>query len=335
MRRYSLVRLFGRYLHDRARSILYLAAVVVTFGVVLSLYGLDLEPLLYASVLSAAIGFVLTVADYVRYVRRYATLDDLRSEVLYSLERLPECDTLIEQTYTELLESVHRDSLDYRNATERTRLETLDYYTTWVHQIKTPIFAMRLLLQTDGAQDTRALQNELFKVEQYVDMVLSYLRIGSDSTDFVVRSYSLYGIVEGAIKKYARPLILKRVSVRLDPIGSYVLTDEKWLSFVVEQVLSNAVKYTHTGGSVHVYAVGSRLCIQDDGVGIAPEDLPRVFEKGFTGCNGRLESSSTGIGLYLCKKVLDRLNHRIEVRSELDVGTTVSIDFSTHVDVRD
>jgi hypothetical protein len=258
-------------------------------------------------------------------VHRYVTLDNLRGEILYSLENLPKPNTLIEQTYTELLEAIHQDSLAYKNSTERTQLDALDYYTTWVHQIKTPIFAMRLLLQTDESQNTKALQNELFKVEQYVDMVLSYLRIDNTSTDFVIKSYSLDSIVKGAIKKYAKPLILKRVSIQLDEIPNNIITDEKWLSFVIEQILSNALKYTHTGGRVHIYMVGDKLHIEDNGIGIAPQDLPRIFEKGFTGCNGRLENKSTGIGLYLCKKVLDKLNHGIEVRSHVDVGTTVII----------
>lgn len=310
------------------RFILYLLAIVLTFGIVLSLYDITIEPLLYASILSGAIGLVLLAIDYVRYVHKYVTLDNLRKEVLYSLENIPKCDSLIEQTYHELLEAIHQDSLDYRCTTERTQLDTLDYYTTWVHQIKTPIFAMRLLLQTDEFQNTGAIQNELFKVEQYVDMVLSYLRIGSTSTDFVIASYSLDSIIKGAIKKYAKPLILKRVSIQLDDIHNYIVTDKKWLSFTIEQILSNALKYTNTGGIVHVYTVGNRLYIQDDGIGIAPEDLPRIFEKGFTGCNGRLESKSTGIGLYLCKKVLDRLNHSIEIQSQVGVGTTVILDFN-------
>jgi hypothetical protein len=285
--------------------------------------------------LSGSIGIVLLTVDFIRYVQRYVTLDNLRNEILYSLENIPQCDNLIEQTYTELLEVIQKDSFEYKISTERTHLDTLDYYTTWVHQIKTPIFAMRLLLQTDESPNTKALQNELFKVEQYVDMVLSYLRIDSTSTDFVIKSYSLDSIVKGAIKKYAKSLILKKVSIQLDEISNRVITDEKWLGFTIEQILSNALKYTHTGGKVHIYAVGDTLYIQDNGIGISPEDLPRIFEKGFTGCNGRLESKSTGIGLYLCKKVLDKLNHGIKVRSYVDIGTTVSIDFSTHVNVRD
>jgi hypothetical protein len=278
---------------------------------------------------------VLLIGNFISYLHRYVTLDNLRKEVLYSLENLPKHNNLIEQTYTELLEVIQQDSLNYKNTTERTHLDTLDYYTTWVHQIKTPIFAMRLLLQTGESPNVKALQNELFKVEQYVDMVLSYLRIDSTSTDFVIRSYSLDGIVKGVIKKYAKPLILKKISIQMDEISSNIITDEKWLSFVIEQILSNALKYTHTGGKVHIYTAENRLYIQDDGIGITLEDLPRIFEKGFTGCNGRLESKSTGIGLYLCKKVLDKLNHSIEVRSCVDVGTTVILDFSTYIQPKD
>lgn len=335
MKRYNIIKLLFRYLYDHIRFILYFFVVALIFTLILFMYDISLEPLIYASVLSGSAGIILLTIDCIKYINIYIILDNLRSEILYTIENLPKYNNLIEQTCFELIKIINQDSLEYKNIIEKNNLDTLDYYTTWVHQIKTPIFAMKLLLQMDNSSNTKELQNELFKVEQYVDMVLSYLRIDSTSTDFLIKSYSLNDIVKKSIKKYAKPLILKKISIKLDDISCNVVTDEKWISFVIEQIISNSLKYTNIGGSIHIYEDSNRLYIQDDGIGIYTEDLPRIFERGFTGHNGRLDKKSTGIGLYLCKKILNKLNHKIKIESQVDVGTIVIIDFNTYVNIKD
>ena len=172
----------------------------------------------------------------------------------------------------------------------------------------------------------REMKLELFKVEQYVEMVLSYLRMEDMSGDLVFEEYSLDEIVRQAVRKYSRMFILKKIRLDLGPLDHQVLTDEKWLVFVVEQILSNALKYTKEGG-ISIYMTSYRdrpvLAIEDTGIGISAEDLPRVFEKGFTGYNGRADKKSTGIGLYLCKKIMDRLHHNIYIESQEGQGTKV------------
>ena len=208
----------------------------------------------------------------------------------------------------------------------RNRLQDMtDYYTLWAHQIKTPIAAMHLLLQEAPRPE---LEGELLKIEQYVEMVLGYLRLGSETTDYVFRKYDLDALLRQSLRKYARLFILKKISLDFQETGRTVLTDEKWLAFVLEQLLSNAVKYTPEGGRVRIYGDGETLVIADSGIGIQPEDLPRVFEKGFTGFNGREDKKSTGIGLYLCHQVLDRLNHGISISSRPGQGTLVRLDLS-------
>jgi hypothetical protein len=166
------------------------------------------------------------------------------------------------------------------------------------------------------------------KIEQYVEMVLGYLRLGSESTDYVFRDCGLDALLRQSVRKYARLFILKKISLDFQETGKTVLTDEKWLCFVIEQLLSNAVKYTPEGGRVRIYGDGDTLVIADSGIGIRPEDLPRVFEKGFTGFNGREDKKSTGIGLYLCRQVLDRLGHDISIASRPGQGTLVRLDLS-------
>ena len=194
-----------------------------------------------------------------------------------------------------------------------------DYYTLWAHQIKTPIAAMHLLVDEDGEA-----ARELFKIEQYVDMLLSYIRLESDVNDLVLRPCDLDGILRAAARKYARFFIHQGLRLEIQPTGRQVLTDEKWFGFCVEQLLSNAVKYTPKG-SISMYVENDHLVIADTGIGIAPEDLPRVFERGYTGYNGRTDRKSTGIGLYLTRRVLTMLGHQIHIDARPGGGTRVHI----------
>lgn len=218
------------------------------------------------------------------------------------------------------MQAVCADRAGIAAAGESAQQEMMDYYTLWAHQIKTPLAAMQLLL-TEDPPDRSALSAELLKTEEYVEMVLSYLRLGCDTTDFVLRRCSLDGIIRAALRKYARLFILKKITLQFHETGRTVLTDEKWLGFVVGQLLSNALKYTPEGGTIRIYGDGETLAVADTGIGIREEDLPRVFEKGFTGYNGRAEKKSTGIGLYLCRRILTKLGHELTITSRPGQGT--------------
>ena len=187
---------------------------------------------------------------------------------------------------------------------------------------------MRLLLQNEDTPVSRQLKTELFRIEQYVEMVLCYFRLDSPSADFVLNYYSLDTIIRQAIRKYAGQFVQKKLRLVYEPTDYQVLTDEKWLSFVIEQLLSNAVKYTNEGSITISVDSNLVLSVSDTGIGIAPEDLPRIFEKSYTGYNGRVEKRSTGLGLYLCRKILNRLSHPITVTSAIGEGTTFRIDLS-------
>ena len=237
---------------------------------------------------------------------------------------MPEPGDLGEAAYRELLLELDEDRRTAVSALDARTRESVDYYTMWVHQIKTPISAMRLILQEDESERGRALGAELFRVERYVELVLSYLRLGGTSTDYVIRQVDVDNVLRQAARKYAPLFIRGKVSLELNETGLRALSDEKWLQLVIEQVLSNAVKYA-PGGHVKVWSEGERLFIQDDGVGIAAEDLPRIFERGFTGYNGRMDKRATGIGLYLSQEICRKLGHTITVESELGKGTRVTV----------
>lgn len=310
------------YGRRRAGGLLLLALCGGVFAAVLFLYDLPVEAVGYASFLCLGLLLVWGAVDFICWSRRVSALEGMLGQAALTMDRLPEAAGLEEELYQTLLQELDGQRRTAESAYAAGRRETVDYYTMWVHQIKTPIAAMRLMLR-DEERD-RELAAELFRVEQYVELVLTYLRLGSESTDYVIGEYPLANILRQAARKYAPLFIRGRVSLELRETDLTVLTDEKWLQLVVEQVLSNAVKYA-PGGKVTVYTEGERLIIEDNGVGISQEDLPRIFEKGFTGCNGRMDKRSTGIGLYLCRQICRRLRHTITVISEPGRGTRVMI----------
>lgn len=243
----------------------------------------------------------------------------------------PATRDLIETDYQELLKILTQDRVDIISQKDKAYTEMRDYYTIWAHQIMTPIAAMRLLLQVEQAGKKEELLDQLFKIEQYVEMVLQYIRMESLSNDLVFREVSLDDVVRQAIRKYAKSFIRQKIKLNYQELNCTVLTDEKWLVFVIEQILSNALKYTPKGEITITLDpdLPMTLVIEDTGIGIEPEDLPRVFEKGFTGYNGRADKKSTGIGLYLCKQILNKLSHTIRIESKVNQGTRVKIGLDT------
>ena len=319
------MRVLCSYFLRHWKLLLLLGGCLGICSAVFYLYSLPLESVGYAFVLCFALGLTLFVIGYFQFLRRHRALEKLLVQVREKVLPLPPPKGLLEEDYQALLQALAAEraalALESRN-----RLQDMtDYYTLWAHQIKTPIAAMGLLLQEAPRPE---LEGELLKIEQYVEMVLGYLRLGSDTTDYVFRRCDLDALLRQSLRKYARLFILKKISLDFQETGRTVLTDGKWLAFVLEQLLSNAVKYTPERGQVRIYSDGETLVIADSGIGIRPEDLPRVFEKGFTGFNGREDKKSTGIGLYLCRQVLDRLNHGISISSRPGQGTLVRLDLS-------
>lgn len=258
--------------------------------------------------------------------------------------RLPRQKSLPDELYTEIIWKQEEQRKKESSKRDLKEVEMRDYYSMWAHQIKTPIQAIKLLSNREELSSTPlgfSIREELFKTEQYVEMVLYYLRLESISEDVILKEYDLYEILKQSIKKYSVLFINSHLSLRLSPFNIKILTDEKWLAFCLEQLLSNAIKYT-PAGSISIYLdegkkdaiqkkenheVHAVLVIEDTGIGIRPEDLPRVFERGFTGYNGRMDKKSTGIGLYLCRQVLTRLSHQIRITSQTGQGTKIYIIF--------
>ena len=317
--------LFGAWL--ASRKLVAAAGLFCALSGVLIfwLYGLPGEAIAYLLCLCCIGTSFWAVLSFVRFWRKHKILRKMEEAIFVTAEDLPETTTLIEEDYQHLIQRLVRENRQRQAAADSMLEDLTSYYTLWVHQIKTPIAAMDLLLQA-GHDRATEMEIELQKIAQYVDMVLQYLRLDSTAKDLVLQRCHLDAVVRQTVRKYAKLFILKKIQLVFQETKWEVLSDEKWLCFLLEQLLSNALKYTPEGGKISIFLEGeTNLVIADTGIGIAPEDLPRVFEKGFTGNNGRMDKKATGIGLYLCRRVTNLLGHTISIASEPGVGTQVRL----------
>jgi len=317
--------LFTKYIKQRRRIISMLILFFCIFVISFALFHLPVKAVLYPAVLCAVCGVAAVFVDFIKIKRKHEILAKIQSVSDVTAGFLPEVTDICESDYTEIIENLCEQISEFNALKSRNYEDMVNYYTVWAHQIKTPIAAMRLHLENEDSELSRKLRAQLLRIEQYVNMVLTYIRLNSESTDYVIKEYDLDTLVKQVVKKYSSEFIGRKLSLTYEPIDYKVVTDEKWLSFVVEQVMSNALKYTKTGGITISFEEGV-LSIKDTGMGIAPEDLPRIFENGFTGYNGRIDKKASGIGLYLCKRICNNLGHGIEVQSVPDEGTCVKIN---------
>lgn len=291
-----------------------------------------LEDLAYLLILELFVLGVIMTVDLIRYKARVKQVEDLLKRPVAEQSYNVEAKDILEERYVDLIHAQEKSRVDTENISARSSKDMEQYYNIWVHQIKTPISGMNVLLQSmEPTEEVGELQNQLFSVEQYVDMALQYQKIKSTTNDFSFAEIPLNKVIRENIRKYARLFIAKKLAVRYEETALRVLTDEKWISFVLGQIITNAVKYSDKGSitiSAYEDECNTYLSVKDEGIGISPEDLPRVFERGYTGYNGRADKKSTGIGLFLCKSVIRMLGHKIQISSEPGKGTEVTIIFS-------
>ena len=311
--------MFWDYLKSRLKVLVLLVVVEGIFVSSYFLFDLPAVTVLYPLVLSSVAILIAGVIDFLIVYNKHSRLK--RND-------LPQASGPLEKDYREIINKLKEEQEYSRQKTTSDFNNMVEYYTVWAHQIKTPIASMRLQIQSVDSDLARRLDGDLNRIEAYVEMVLTFLRLDSDSTDYVIRKIDLDAVIKPAIRKFARDFISKKLTMDFKPTEYKVLSDDKWLSFVIEQVLSNAVKYTKKGGIKVYMDEPGILCIEDTGIGISAEDLPRIFENGYTGFNGREDKRASGIGLYLCKRICDNLGHKIYAESEPGVGTKIRIDMN-------
>ena len=314
------------YIKKNLKIYLLLIVFIFIFVLIFYLYNLPFEALFYSGLLCFVAALIVSIIDFNNYRKSYIDLKYLESNILNSKEDLPRSLDIRVEYYQKIIERLHNEVEKLKIEDNKKMEDLADYYSMWIHQIKTPIAAINFLLDNEEI-DVKAFRQELFKIERYVEMVLTYIRLGSETSDYVITSINLDEVVRENIKRYATLFINKKIKLNYVSHETYVISDKKWLGCAFEQLLSNAIKYKKSGGEISINISESKLIIEDNGIGIYEEDLPRIFEQSFTGLNGRYEKKSSGLGLYLCKKTLDKLQHKIEITSEVNKGTKVIVSF--------
>ena len=312
-----------KYLASRLRFILLAIVLMLLFTLLWYLTGGDMDTALYYILVAAAIACAFFAADFISERSRYKRLREI-SEAAEGFDgALPQASGPAEAELTDIAEAYRKKTKQAAAEAERARNRTEDYYAMWVHQIKTPVAGLQLMIRS-GSANAMDMERELFNIERYADMALQYARSENIANDIVISKCSVDDIVRECVKKYALFFIGNHLSIDIRESGRTLYTDPKWFAFVIEQILSNAVKYTRSGG-VSIRCTGDLLTISDTGIGIRQSDLARVFEQGYTGSNGRMDKRATGLGLHLAKTVADRLGMGISIQSEPGRGTRVTL----------
>lgn len=379
------MRLLFLYLKNKKSNIIQIVLVYVVLLLVIWLYNLPYyEAFSFGIELYGALYIVYLIYDYSVFADKIRTLErNIKTDDIQNIA-LPDKKNDVEALYADIIMKLHEQKRKQYDAGVEASRNLKDYYACWAHQIKTPIAAAKLIIQSLG-DVVRNLENnswansyneccdkhyddfknnesneknddndlekldrklnelsyEMFRIEFYTDAVMDYLRLEDISSDYEFRQCRLDVAVKKAVKKFAPQFIGRHISLHIEQIEDSVCTDSKWLGFIIEQLISNAVKYSKDGGSVRIYTLhGSygikknskedslQLVIEDTGIGISEEDIPRIMERGFTGYNGRLDKKSSGIGLYLCRKAADRLGFVITFDASYKNGTRVVIDMT-------
>lgn len=320
----------GKYLKTQKKVIGVNLLFCFIFVIVFWQYHLPLEAVLYPTLLCILAGGCFLIADYEKMLHRHKWLERVSHLTASMMDELPTAQGVEEEDYQSIIRVLRKEVCELETDANLKYRNMLEYYTIWAHQIKTPIASMRLNLQNEDTSVSRRLLTDLFRIEQYVEMVLTFLRLESAARDYVLKEYSLDVIVRQAVKRFSHEFIGRKIRLEYETIEKTIVTDEKWLSFVLEQILSNALKYTREGCIKIYMSCDNVLNIEDTGIGIAPEDLPRIFENGYTGYNGRWDKRASGIGLYLCRRICDNLNIEISAKSEIGKGTVIQLHMNQY-----
>lgn len=321
------LKIFISFIHMKRNDVIFYVVSINLFLIVMFLYNVNLSAVIYASGIWLFISLLFLSFSFYKYYIQVIQLKNCNKHKVFMENELPLAKNSIEDEYQNLITKMNSDNQELRTSFDQKQRDTEDYYTLWTHQVKTPIAASKLLMTNDMTpQSINQLKQELQKIESYVESALYFARLDSMNQDFDFGQVDLDVIIKTVVRKYSTFFIYKKIQLIYKPITMKVVSDQKWLMFVIEQLLTNALKYTREG-SITINYNSDRNVVEliDTGIGINEEDIAQVFNKGFTGFNGRMDKSSTGIGLYLCDQIVKKLGHDIQIESQVDIGTKVSL----------
>jgi len=299
-------------------------------------YEISMGIRIYVLISPIVVTIIAILIEYNTKKNFYCNLKQKMQELdqKYLISELIDAPDFIEgKILTEVMQDVGKSMLENVNQYKHLQEDYKEYIELWIHEIKLPIAASKMVIENNRNKVTSSIEEELEKIENYIEQALFYARSNNVEKDYIIAKANLKEIVNTTILKNKNLLITSKINLELHDLEKEVYTDSKWTIFILNQIIQNAIKYAKKEDrKIEIYAQEKKdkviLYIKDNGIGIKKGEITRVFEKGFTGENGRIiEKKSTGIGLYLCKKLCDKLRLAIELNSQKDRGTEVRIVF--------
>ncbi|MDY5728582.1 MAG: sensor histidine kinase [Erysipelotrichaceae bacterium] len=327
-------KLLNEYLKMKKASIIGILGVYAILFVFVYLYRIPIEVILYPFILTIVFVLMVLLFDYIKYKEKVNKIIQICNDISSCYSVKINDKNIFDEYYLDIINELLKENRKQVSQIQKKVSDINDYFSIWVHQIKTPIASMKLKIDNEQ-MDLLQLASDLNRIDHYVDLVLSFLKFDEEKIDLYFRKTDVDRIMRESLKKFSNDFIIKKIKLDYKLSKREVLTDEKWLSFVFDQLLSNALKYTDKGTISIYYDEESCLCIKDSGIGIALADMERLFEKGFTGYNGRQYKKASGIGLYMCKRMCDKLNIAISIESVVNEYTLVKLKFLSNEEYKD
>ena len=327
---------FKLFFKEKAITILLLLFGIITIEIFLMAYNVGMFIKIYIPLIIMGLYMISIIIEYFKRKRFYDNLLNMLEELdeKYLITEIIKTPNFLEgQIFKNSLEQIDKSMLENVNKYKYMTEDYKEYIELWIHEIKIPISASKMVIENNKNAITKSIDEELDKVENYIEQALFYARSNTVEKDYYIRKVVLKEIINESIKKNKSSLIQEKISIDIHDLEIEVNTDNKWIVFILNQIIQNSIKYRKKENSViEIYANQGKenviLYIKDNGIGIKQGEITRVFEKGFTGENGRIiNKKSTGIGLYLCKKLCDKLGLGLELSSEKNIGTEVRVVF--------
>ena len=336
---------FKLFFKEKAITILLLLFGIITIEIFLMAYNVGMFIKIYIPLIIMGLYVISISIEYFKRKRFYDNLLNMLEELdeKYLITEIIKTPNFLEgKIFKNALEQIDKSMLENVNKYKYMTEDYKEYIELWIHEIKIPIATSKMVIENNKNAITKSIDEELDKVENYIEQALFYARSNTVEKDYYIRKVVLKEIVNESIKKNKSSLIQEKISIDIHDLDIEVNTDNKWIVFILNQIIQNSIKYRKKENSViEIYANQGKenviLYIKDNGIGIKQGEITRVFEKGFTGENGRIiNKKSTGIGLYLCKKLCNKLGLGIELNSEKNIGTEVKIIFpkSSYVELK-
>ena len=327
---------FKDFIKDKKIEIILMLFSTMSIEIILLAYQIQLIVRVYvvaSIILSLLISMLIEYYSKKSYYNNLLEkLDELDKKYLLS-EVISKANFQDGNLFKEILEETGKSMLENVNKYKYAQEDYKEYIELWIHEIKTPISASKLIIENNKNEITKNIEEELDKIENYTEQALYYARSNTVEKDYIITKTNLKDIVNMSIIKNKTTILNNKFELNIHDLEKQVYTDSKWVVFILNQVIQNSIKYSkNENQSIEIYAEEQKekvtLYIKDNGLGIKKSELSIVFEKGFTGENGRIiGKKSTGIGLYLCKKLCDKLQLAININAEQNVGTEVTIVF--------